>query len=63
MVDPNAEAAEQYESLNNQYHLLLQVNAGAIGSRVVSGFEIPVRAIFDSKENLAALRRLMSVDA
>jgi hypothetical protein len=28
---------------------------------VVQGFEVPVRAIFDAEENLAALRRLLAV--
>jgi hypothetical protein len=35
--------------------------AGILGSEAVPGFEIPIRAIFDEAENLAALRRMLAV--
>jgi len=58
LVDPAAEVVEQYENLDGQYKLVSKLTAGAITSRVVQGFEIPVRSIFDVEENLAALRRM-----
>jgi Uma2 family endonuclease len=60
LVDPDAEIVEQYENAEGQYKLLLKQNSGTIASRVVQGFEVPARAIFDSEENLSALRRLLS---
>jgi len=32
-----------------------------IHSDMIAGFEIPVRAVFDEDENIAALRKLLSV--
>jgi len=48
---------EQGES----YELLLKSNSGSLKSAVITGFEIPIRAIFDEKENLKALRKLCVV--
>jgi Uma2 family endonuclease len=61
LVDPEADVIEQYENADGQYKLLLKLDTGTIRSRVVQGFEVPVRAIFDAEENLAALRRLLAV--
>lgn len=60
LVDPEANVIEQYENAEGQYKLLLKLNTGTIRSRVVQGFEIPVRAVFDAEENLAALQRLLA---
>jgi Uma2 family endonuclease len=58
LVDPVAEVVEQYENADGQYRLHLKLNSGTLASRVVKGFEVPVRALFDTQENLAALRRI-----
>ena len=63
LVDPMAEVVEQYENVEGQYHLLLKLNTGSLASRVVAGFEIPVRSIFDPAENLEALKRLLAEPA
>lgn len=60
LVDPATEIVEQYENADGQYKLLFKLNTGTLASRVVQGFEIPVRAIFIAEENLAALRRFLS---
>ena len=59
IIDPDAELIEQYLLEGDVYVLHLKMNSGTLASRVAEGFEIPVRAIFDEKENLAALRELL----
>jgi hypothetical protein len=41
------------------YELLLRAKTGDVESVVVTGFKIPIRAIFDEKEHLAALRAIL----
>jgi Uma2 family endonuclease len=60
LVDPISEIIEQYENVDGHYKLLLKLNTGSIASRVITGFEVPIRAIFDEQEHLAALRRLLA---
>jgi Uma2 family endonuclease len=60
IVDPEGETIEQYLLRDGAYELAVKVREGAITSAVVPGFTIPVRAVFDSDENLAALKRLMA---
>lgn len=59
LVDPDQETVEQYLLEGNAYTLALKVRSGTIQSVVVQGFEIPVRAIFDPGEQLAALQGLL----
>ncbi len=59
IVDSHAETVEQYVIENGQFQLLLKSGSGQIASRVVSGFHIPIRAIFDARENLAVLKQLL----
>ena len=60
LVDPAAQVVEQYENTEGQYKLLLKLNTGQIASRAVTGFAIPVRALFEADENLAALKRILA---
>jgi len=60
LIEPDAEIVEQYENVEGRYQLLFKLNSGTLTSRVVEGFEIPVRALFDTEENLAALRRFLA---
>ncbi len=62
LVDPEAESIEQYVLRAEEYELLTKARSGSIVSAVVSGFEIPIRAIFDPAENLSALQNVMSVN-
>ena len=60
IVDPEAETVEQdLLTEEREFRLNLKSNNGHISSVVISGFLIPVRAIFDSEENLAALAVLL----
>ncbi|MBM3495290.1 MAG: Uma2 family endonuclease [Armatimonadetes bacterium] len=59
IVDPDAETIEQYLLRDGAYDLSVKVREGTITSTVVPGFTIPVRAVFDAEENLAALKRVI----
>lgn len=60
LVDPTAETIEQYVLAESGYELAVKVKTGTIASVVVTGFEIPVRAVFDGKEHLAALQAILA---
>lgn len=60
LVDPTAETIEQYILAESGYELAVKVRTGSIASTVVNGFEIPVRAVFDDKEHLAALQAILA---
>lgn len=60
LIDPAEQTVEQYFLQNGRYKLHLKTAQGTIESRVVVGFVIEVRAIFDEQANLEALRRLLS---
>ncbi len=60
LVDPDQESVEQYLLQEDIYQLAVKVKAGVIQSRVVNGFEIPVRAIFDPAEQFTALQSILN---
>lgn len=60
IVDPKSETVEQYELDGEDYRLLLNSADGSIESPVISGFSIPVKAIFREKDNLDTLRKILS---
>jgi Uma2 family endonuclease len=60
LIDPKSTTIEQYLLAGKQYHLEFKGREGEIESRVVKGFRIPVKAIFDEAENLAALQKLVT---
>ena len=59
IIDAETEAVEQYYLDNGEFKLLLKSGSGEIVSQVVAGFQISIRAIFDSGENLATLKTLL----
>jgi hypothetical protein len=59
LADPLAETLEPYELAKAGYVLRLKSGSGNVRSFAVNGFEIPVRAIFDAKENLRMLRQMI----
>jgi Uma2 family endonuclease len=61
IVDAENELVEQYLLDGEAYRLHLKMNSGSLGSNVIPGFEVPIRAIFDESENLAALRKILAV--
>lgn len=60
LIDAEEQSVEQYVLRGEAYNLLLKARTGTIASSVVAGFEIPIRAIFDGDENLAALRQIVA---
>ena len=58
MIDTEGEAVEQYVLEAGRY-LSNRHTSGQIASRVVAGFEVSIRAIFDDAANLSELRRLL----
>lgn len=60
IVDPMTETVEPYRLQGEIYAPVPRQKDGTVASDVVPGFEIPVRAIFDEEENLAALRRMLT---
>ncbi len=59
IVDADEETIEQYVLREGVYALAVKVRTGMIQSTAVQGFEIPVRAVFDSAEQLAALQTIL----
>ena len=59
IIDPGQETVEQYLVKGAVYELAMKSGSGFVESRVITGFRIPIRAIFDEAENLAALRVLL----
>lgn len=60
IIDPAAETVEQYLIRNGKYQLMLKSGSGEIVSEVVTGFRIPIRAIFDDGECEKALQSLLA---
>lgn len=59
IIDPEARVVEQYVLREGAFLLAMESGTGELSSRVVTGFTIPVAAIFDEAANLAALRAMM----
>ena len=60
IIDPDAQTVEQYVLTDGAYALQVKLRSGTIASDVVTGFEIPVRAIFDVQENRNMLRKIIN---
>jgi Uma2 family endonuclease len=59
IIDPESEIIEQYLLKDDEYDLFLKTKDGTIESVVVTGFTIPVRAVFDEKVNIEELKKLI----
>ncbi len=59
IIDPETETVEQYILHSDTYTLHTKARTGTLTSVAVTGFTIPVRAIFEGAEMLAALRQIM----
>jgi len=62
IIDPAGETIEKYVLESGVYELSLKVRTGMIHSDVTDGFKVPVRAVFDGDENLAALRKILQTE-
>lgn len=60
IVDADAEMIEQYFLEEGKYRLHVKANDGSVSSRVISGFRIPVDAVFNKEKNMMALQNLMA---
>jgi hypothetical protein len=49
---------EQYRLVGQDYELVVKAQNGTIQSIAVSGFTIPIQAMFDDREHRQALRDL-----
>ena len=58
IVDPGHQTVEQYWLTGRHYELNFKGKDADVESKVVKGFRIPVRAIFDEKINLETLQRV-----
>ena len=61
IVDADAEVVEQYVLRGEEYELLLKSGDGKIQSVAVEHFVIPIRSIFDEKENLKVLAEIVNL--
>ena len=60
IVDPDAEMIEQYVLEGEIYQLRVKTDTGTVRSVAVKGFAVPVCAVFDEAEKLAAVRRILT---
>ncbi len=56
IVDPRKQTIEQYLLSEVGYQPAFKGRSGTIKCRMIQGLEIPVRAAFDSRENLRAMK-------
>ena len=62
IIDPTEgrETVEQYVLENGTFQLRLKSGSGDITSHVINGFQIPIRAVFDTQDNLRTLKALLN---
>lgn len=60
IVDPVAETVESHRLQRDAYPPAPAQRDGLLGSEVIPGFEVPLRAIFDETENLATLKAFLA---
>lgn len=60
IVDPWAETIEQYLLGGSEYRLASKQRNGTIDSPTVPSFSFPVRAAFDDREHIRALRAILA---
>ena len=59
IIDADEAIVEQYLLENGEYRLALKSGTGLLKSRVIDGFAINIEAIFNEKENIQAIRKLL----
>lgn len=60
IIDAERETIEQFVLQNERYELQLKAREGHIESQVLTGFKIPIRAVFDEDANLETLQQILS---
>ena len=59
IIDPENRVVEIYRLEAHEYVLDIKTNTGVLRSRVITGLECPIEAIFDNGKNLLALRDIL----
>ena len=60
LIDPEREIVRQYQLIDGAYQLIIKAADGMIASTAVKGFEVPIRAIFDTKIRLETLKEILA---
>jgi len=60
IVDPEKEQVEIHLLKDKAFYLEELVNSGFVRSAIISGFQVPVRALFDDDQANDALRALLA---
>ena len=60
IINAQGKTVAQYILKNKKYSLKLETDVGMIESKTVKGFKIPIKAIFDKKENIKALTNILA---
>ncbi|MBI4790020.1 MAG: Uma2 family endonuclease [Chloroflexi bacterium] len=63
IVDPDRQTVEQYILHGDEYALAATVGEGTLTSTAVSGFQVPLTALFDAAANLQALQNILKVQS
>lgn len=59
LIDPQHQFVEQYILQNSNYELETKIRSGMITSKVLTGFAIEAKAIFDKEESRKALQQIL----
>ena len=59
IIDADEIIVEQYLLENGEYRLALKSGSGILKCRAIEGFAISIEAIFNEKENIQAIRKLL----
>lgn len=62
IIDSDMRTVEQYILDSDSYMLKQKSDTGILWSTAISGFEIPVEAIFEADANLVALQQILAPD-
>ena len=60
IIDADEEFVEQYTLIDQNYKLFRKLGSGTIVSLTITGFEIPVAAVFNDDAHLDAMRSLLA---
>jgi Uma2 family endonuclease len=63
IIDPQEQTVEQYRLQGQQYHLARKLDSGILRSIAITGFAVPVRAIFDDAEKQRTLHHILTAAA
>lgn len=59
LVEPKTQSVEQFLLTNGVYELQLKASEGGIKSQVITGFSVPIQAIFNEEVNFETMQKLI----